>query len=112
MISASLWPSSATVLITGGATGIGLGLAKTLISLGHKVIVTGRRPDKLDEAMREAPGLITIQNDIESDEGRKELFDRVTKDYPEVNVLVNNAAVYYPSGIVSNESEWKEFKQM
>ena len=51
--------SSNKILITGGATGIGLGLTERFIKEGNKVIICGRREDALKEAAKKFPGLIS-----------------------------------------------------
>jgi uncharacterized oxidoreductase len=80
-----------TVLITGGASGIGLALATRLLAAGHKVIVAGRRADVLESA--KSQGLLTVQGDVSTDEGRIALATKVIADYPDVNVLINNAGI-------------------
>jgi uncharacterized oxidoreductase len=75
------------------------------------VIVSGRRQDKLDEAKKIIPGLITIRSDIQTEQGREELFEKVIKDYPETNVLLNNAAVYTSADEVKERSQWLAMKQ-
>lgn len=82
-----------TILITGGATGIGLALAHRLLSLGHEIIVAGRRQSVLDEAVKAHPGLKAVVGDVSSDESRIALFNNVVKQYPSVNVLINNAGI-------------------
>jgi uncharacterized oxidoreductase len=82
-----------TVLITGGASGIGLGIAKRFVRAGHTVIVAGRRLTQLEIAKTEVPGLIAIQADVGTEAGRIALAKKVITEYPEINVLINNAAV-------------------
>ncbi len=85
-----------TILVTGGASGIGLALSKRLIKLGHIVIVAGRRQQQLDLAKSETPALFTIQGDVSNDTGRITLFQKVSKEFPDINVLVNNAGCVNP----------------
>jgi len=82
-----------TILITGGGSGIGLSLAKKLIALGHEVIAVGRTQEKLDAAKQSCPKLITFTADIKDEQGRKALVQKVLTEFPQVNVLVNNAAL-------------------
>jgi uncharacterized oxidoreductase len=91
----SFWSTafSHTVLITGGASGIGLAFAKRLASAGHKVIVVGRRQTQLDIAKTECPALIAIQGDVSTEESRVALASRIIAEHPDVNVLINNAGI-------------------
>lgn len=82
-----------TILITGGATGIGLELAKQFLQRGNTVIVCGRRADKLDEARQLLPQLITQQCDLSDAEQRRSLFRFCMSEYPTLNVLINNAGI-------------------
>jgi uncharacterized oxidoreductase len=83
-----------TVLITGGSAGIGLALAQRLLALGNTVIVTGRRQAKLDAAAAETPGLHTIQCDAADVDAVAALGARIDADFPELDVLVNNAGIF------------------
>lgn len=82
-----------TILITGGATGIGLELAKAFIEANNTVIVCGRRQEKLDEAGRLLPRLITYRCDVGDFEQRRGLFAFCTSRYPGLNILINNAGI-------------------
>eukprot|EP01034_Spumella_vulgaris_P036621 gene36621-45168_t len=82
-----------TILITGGASGIGLAIGQCLLALGHTVITAGRRQDVLDTAAKANPGLKTIQADVATDAGRVDLFNKTVSQFPEVNVLFNNAGI-------------------
>lgn len=82
-----------TILITGGATGIGLELARLLVAQGNTVLVCGRRQAMLDEAAAIIPGLRTYQCDIGDPLQCRAMADAIHADGFTVNVLVNNAAV-------------------
>ncbi len=81
------------ILITGGASGIGFGMAQRFIQEGNTVIVCGRRETALQEAADKLPGLITKQADLQTEAGREELYTWIAKGHPDVNVLVNNAGI-------------------
>ena len=81
-----------TVLITGGGTGIGLAMAKAFLERGNRVIICGRRREKLDEACDAAPGLTAYACDVSDEAGRRQLFESIRGDGLTVNVLINNAA--------------------
>ncbi len=86
-------PKSRVVLITGGSSGIGLEMATQMLEEGSKVIICSRSQKKLDEARKKLPKVTTIQCDITSAEERKALVERVAKDFPELNMLMNNAGI-------------------
>lgn len=85
--------SGNTILITGGSTGIGLAFAERFLRYGNKVIVTGRREHVLQQAKEKLPHLITHVSDLNGESGRVALFDWIISNYPEVNVVVNNAGI-------------------
>lgn len=98
-----------TILITGGGSGIGLALAKRLSARGHEVIVVGRQQEKLDRAIKECPNLTAFQADVSTDSGRKALFERISLDHPQLNVLINNAGEHttLPPVWKTSEEDWK-----
>ncbi len=85
--------SGNTILITGGATGIGLALAEAFIQAGNAVIICGRREGRLLEAQRSLPALHTYACDLSLAEKRRALFDWATASFPRLNILVNNAGI-------------------
>jgi uncharacterized oxidoreductase len=82
-----------TILITGGASGIGLELARQLQQSGNVVIVTGRDQDRLDAARRALPGLHTFNSDVSDVPAIAFLHDTVLAQFPALDVLVNNAGI-------------------
>ena len=82
-----------TILLTGGASGIGLALAIRFLRAGSTVIIVGRRADKLAEAQQQYPGLITRQANVADVAERAELVRWATTKSPALNVLVNNAGI-------------------
>jgi uncharacterized oxidoreductase len=82
-----------TILITGGASGIGLALAWRFYGKGNEVIICGRREDKLDEAKQKMPNVQTRVCDVANAGEREELIRWVTFEFPDLNVLVNNAGI-------------------
>lgn len=82
-----------TILITGGTSGIGLELATQLLLLGNTVIITGRNQAKLNEVKNKLPNLHTFQSDASSPPDIKSLFETLTKQFPKLNILINNAGI-------------------
>ena len=82
-----------TVLVTGGATGIGYALAEKFLDAGSEVIVCGRRKRKLEAAKRQLPALHVTQCDVAVESERKNLLKWATTRFPDLNVLINNAGI-------------------
>jgi uncharacterized oxidoreductase len=85
--------SNNKILITGGASGIGLGLAGRFIKENNTVIICGRREALLKEVSDKYPSIITRRCDLSEAVGREELFNWISEKHPDVNVLVNNAGI-------------------
>ena len=81
-----------TILITGGASGIGLEAARQFLAIGAKVIITGRNQAKLDAAKKAHPALVAIRSDVGHEADAKALFNTV-KELGGIDILYNNAAV-------------------
>jgi uncharacterized oxidoreductase len=81
------------ILITGGASGIGLGLTERFVKENNNVIICGRREDKLNEVRDRFPGVITKVCDVSLEKDRIELYEWIAKDHSDLNVLVNNAGI-------------------
>ena len=82
-----------TVLITGGATGIGFALADAFLKAGNTVIICGRRQEKLDAARNKLRGVHTFACDVTKKAERQSLFRWTEEKFPGLNILINNAGV-------------------
>lgn len=100
-----------TVLITGGASGIGFALAERFVQAGSTVIVCGRRADKLTEAQQKLPGLHTRVCNIAVAAERVALLAWVRSEFPTVNVLVNNAGIQNRISLATDTESWETRQQ-
>ncbi|MBS1543012.1 MAG: SDR family NAD(P)-dependent oxidoreductase [Bacteroidetes bacterium] len=91
------------ILITGGATGIGLGMAERFAHEGNRLILCGRREAVLREAAGRISGAEYYPCDLTRVEERKKLRDWVGKNHPDLTVLVNNAGIQQWMGITDND---------
>lgn len=94
--------SGNTILITGGGSGIGLGLAEEFKRLGNEVIVAGRSHAKLENAT--SKGLKTFTVDMTSEERIRSLAAEVTDHYPALNVVIHNAGTMMNEKLVSRDN--------
>jgi uncharacterized oxidoreductase len=85
--------SGNTVLITGGATGIGNAMAKSFLAAGNEVLICGRREDRLREAQKNHPALHINICDVAVAADRKRLMDWIAAEFKNLNILVNNAGI-------------------
>jgi uncharacterized oxidoreductase len=88
--------SNNTILITGGGSGIGLGLAEEFAKLGNRVIVAGRSKNKLEAAAQK--GLKTFTVDMTDEKSIQSLAQNVIREFPTLNFVIHNA------GMMKNEN--------
>lgn len=81
------------ILITGGASGIGLGITERFLKEGNTVIICGRRESVLKEVSDKYSEVITRVCDLAVEAERIELFKWIEKEHNDLNVLVNNAGI-------------------
>ena len=100
-----------TILITGGTSGIGRGLALRLHEMGNKVVVAGRRKELLDEITAEHQGIDALVLDVADPDSIARAVETMAASHPGLNVLVNNAGIQQlenvldPAGLPVAEDE-------
>jgi uncharacterized oxidoreductase len=82
-----------TILITGGGSGIGRGLAEALQAEGNQVIIAGRRKQVLDETTAANPGIKSAVLNIDDAASIRDFAAQITKGYPALNVVIHNAGI-------------------
>lgn len=99
-----------TILITGGSAGIGFGLAKKFSEMNNKVIITGRNEDKLKAAVAFIKNTEYIKCDQTKQADLDDLILKVQNDFPEINVLINNAGVQYNYSLLDEASPFERIE--
>jgi uncharacterized oxidoreductase len=84
-----------TVLITGGSAGIGLEIARAFSEQGNHVIITGRNEERLQKAAAPLNQVTAIALDVTSSEDIAALVGRLEQDFPQLNIVINNAGQAY-----------------
>lgn len=103
--------SGNTILITGGAGGIGFSLAEQFVNLSNQVIICDRREEKLDQARAKLPKLTTCVCDVSKVEERIALFEWVTNEFKNLNVLINNAGIQHDVDLLNMERDWNYYTE-
>jgi uncharacterized oxidoreductase len=96
--------SGNTILMTGGGTGIGMGLAEAFHALGNHVVIAGRREGVLQKVTDANPGMEYIVADQSTALGVHELADVAKQRFPKLNVLVNNAGMQRVEDLTSGDT--------
>lgn len=95
-------------IITGGGTGIGLSCARLFCQEGAKVVIFGRRKNRLEDAVREiGEHVLAVPGDITRNEDIRRLVETTINTYGRVDILVNNAGIFTGSPLHEmKDNEW------
>jgi len=101
--------------VTGGGTGIGRASALALGRDGYKVVIAGRRQDKLDETVRDAEqqgsAMIGVVADVGKPEDVQRLFDKTQQTYGRLDLLFNNAGRGAP-GVLLEDLTFEQWQSV
>ena len=99
-----------TAIITGGGTGIGLATARAFCQEGAKVILFGRRKEKLKKAVEKLGGsAIIVQGDMTNNNDLDKLINETLHNFKKIDILVNNAGLFNGSPLHEiSDSQWDE----
>ena len=99
-----------TAIITGGGTGIGLATAHAFYQEGAKIILFGRRKEKLEKAVEKLGGsAIIVQGDMTNNNDLDQLINETLNNFKKIDILVNNAGLFNGSPLHEiSDSQWDE----
>src|SRR6202050_4061311 len=91
--------SGNTMLITGGGSGIGRGLAEAVHAEGNQGVIAGRRKELLKEVVAANPGSKAAVLDVGNADAIRSFAEQIKKDYPALNVVIQNAGMMKPESL-------------
>lgn len=94
-----------TILITGGGTGIGRGLAEAFHKLGNKVIIAGRREQPLKETAAANPGIEWLTLDVQHGENTAAFVTEAIRRFPKLNAVIHNAGIMHIENFLSPSAD-------
>jgi uncharacterized oxidoreductase len=94
---------NSNILITGGGSGIGRGLAEAFHRLGNTVVIAGRGRERLEETTHANPGMEAMTLDVDDPADIRRFAAEVTERFPLLDVVINNAGIMRPEELTRGE---------
>ncbi len=94
-----------TLLVTGGGTGIGRGLAEAFHALGNQVIISGRTQKSLDETTAANPGMKSLTVDMTDPGSIRSFADKLAGEFPALNVVIHNAGIMRTENLLDQPTD-------
>jgi 3-oxoacyl-[acyl-carrier protein] reductase len=100
-------------LVTGSTSGIGLETARLLAEEGARVVVTGRDPERVEQARKEASAAFGAAYDLSQPSAPEDLVEEATRAVGPVECLVNNVGEAYQAGFEElTDEQWNAMWQL
>ncbi|OZD69905.1 short-chain dehydrogenase [Rhodococcus sp. 06-1059B-a] len=98
------------IVVTGAGSGLGRAMATGLLNVGHRVVLVGRTRSSLDEVAEGHDRADVLECDVSVPDSVKRLFEGVVADFGRLDVLVNNAGTFGPSGSIDevDPADWSQ----
>ncbi|MET0318880.1 MAG: SDR family oxidoreductase, partial [Rhodococcus fascians] len=98
------------IIVTGAGSGLGRAMATGLLNVGHRVVLVGRTRSSLDEVAEGHDRADVRECDVSVPDSVKRLFEGVVADFGRLDVLVNNAGTFGPSGSIDevDPADWSQ----
>jgi NAD(P)-dependent dehydrogenase (short-subunit alcohol dehydrogenase family) len=98
-----------TAIVTGAGSGIGRACAIAMAREGAKVVLVGRRKDRLDETARQIDDALVFAADVCQKDDILRVITNAADRFGSIEVLLNNAGVLYPGSAEQiTEQQWDE----
>ena len=101
-----------TILLPGGNSGIGRGLAEAFAALGNRVIIGGRNPQTLDETTSANPGMKSLQVNMADAQSVAAFAREAMEKYPDINVLINMAGIMSEEKLAEEQGDIADAEAM
>ncbi len=95
MAEATAGDNGTVWLVTGAGRGLGVDIVRAALAAGHRVVATGRDPERVEAAIGAHDNLLAVPLDITSADAAEAAVEAAVDRFGRIDVLVNNAGNFY-----------------